>query len=107
MNYSKFFIYLLVMAGVTYLVRMLPMVLLKKKITNKYLLSVLFYMPYAVLSCMTVPGFLYATGNIWSAVCGFIAAFILGWKKSSLIVVAAGASAGALVCDLVIKYIIK
>ena len=107
MNYSKFFLYLLVMAGVTYLVRMLPMVLLKKKITNKFVLSVLFYMPYAVLACMIFPGFLYATGDIRSAVCGFIVAFILGWKKSSLIAVAAGASGGALVCELVIKYIIK
>ncbi len=107
MNWTRFLCSLAVMAGVTYLIRMLPMVLIKKKITNRYLLSVLHYMPYAVLSCMTVPGFLYATGNIYSAICGFIVAFVLGWKKSSLVVVAAGASGGALLCELIIKYVIK
>ena len=54
---ENFFIYLLVMAGVTYLVRMLPMVLVKKKITNTFIRSFLYYVPYAVLSVMTVPAF--------------------------------------------------
>ncbi|MBO5411276.1 MAG: AzlD domain-containing protein, partial [Clostridia bacterium] len=52
---SNFGIYLLVCAGVTYLVRMLPMVLVKKEIKNRFILSFLYYMPYAVLSVMTVP----------------------------------------------------
>ena len=50
-----FFVYILVMAGITYLIRMLPMVLIKKKITNRFVLSFLHYIPYTVLSVMTVP----------------------------------------------------
>ena len=52
---NNFAIYLFVMAAVTYFVRMLPMVLIKKKIQNKYMLSFLYYIPYAVLSVMTIP----------------------------------------------------
>ena len=60
---SNFYVYLLVMAGVTYLIRMLPLVLLKKKITNRFLLSFLYYIPYAVLAVMTVPAIFSATAN--------------------------------------------
>ena len=52
----NFFLYLLIMAGVTYLVRMLPLVLCRRKIENKFIRSFLYYIPYAVLSVMTVPG---------------------------------------------------
>ena len=67
MDNTKFFIYLAVMAGVTYLVRMIPLVAIKEKIKNKFLLSFLHYIPYTVLSAMTVPGVFYATGNTASA----------------------------------------
>ena len=50
-----FFLYLLVMAGVTYLIRMLPLVLCRKKIENRFIRSFLYYIPYAVLSAMTIP----------------------------------------------------
>lgn len=54
-NYIQFFSGLAVMAGVTYLVRMLPLVLVKKKIENRFINSFLYYVPYAVLAVMTVP----------------------------------------------------
>ena len=69
---QKFLIYLLVMAGVTYLVRMIPMVLIKEKIKNKYVLSFLHYIPYTVLSVMTVPACFYATDSPITAAVGFI-----------------------------------
>lgn len=50
MPYTKFFIYLVVMAGVTYLVRMVPLVLVRRKIQNRFVLSFLHYIPIAVLS---------------------------------------------------------
>ncbi|MBS7359107.1 MAG: AzlD domain-containing protein, partial [Oscillospiraceae bacterium] len=55
MDNSKFLVYLLAMAGVTYLVRMIPLVAIKEKIKNKFILSFLHYIPYTVLSAMTVP----------------------------------------------------
>ena len=102
---EKFFIYLLVMAGITYLVRMLPLVLLKKKITNRYLLSFLHYIPYTVLSVMTVPAIFYAADPI-PALCGFIIALVLACFEKGLVLVAAFSCAGALACELVMKYMI-
>ena len=92
----NFLTYLLVTAGVTYLVRMIPMVALKKKITNRFLLSFLHYIPYAVLSVMTVPAIFSATDSPISAVAGFLAAVVLAWKGCSLLQVAAVACATVL-----------
>ena len=81
------FLYLLVMAGVTYLLRMIPMVLVRKKITNRFILSFLYYIPYTVLSVMTVPAIFFATDLI-PAIAGFVVALFLGYKEKSLVTVA-------------------
>lgn len=86
---NNFWIYLLVMAGVTYLIRMLPLVLLKKKITNRYVLSFLYYIPYAVLAVMTVPAIFTATEQPLAAALGFVAAVVLAYFEKSLLTVAA------------------
>ena len=99
-----FFVYLLVMAGVTYLVRMLPLVLVKRKIENRFLLSFLYYMPYAVLSVMTVPAIFYATGSAVSAAIGFVTALALAYFGKSLVVVAGASSLAVLVCELLMQY---
>lgn len=102
---SNFGIYLLVCAGVTYLVRMLPMVLVKKEIKNKFILSFLYYMPYAVLSVMTIPAIFYATSYTASAVVGFIAAVIFAFLKKSLVKVAAFSCIAVLITELILNYI--
>ena len=104
--HPKFFLYLLVMAGVTYLVRMLPLVLVKKKIENRFLLSFLYYMPYAVLSVMTVPAIFYATGSYVSAAVGFATALVLAFFGKSLVLVAGASSLAVLVCELIMKYLL-
>ena len=76
----QFWIYLLVTAGVTYLVRMLPLVLVKGKIRNRFVLSFLHYIPYAVLSVMTIPAIFYATQEPASAA-GQVAAAIRGQDR--------------------------
>ncbi|MBO5101325.1 MAG: AzlD domain-containing protein [Clostridia bacterium] len=101
----SFFLYLLVMAGVTYLVRMLPMVLFRRKIENRYIRSFLYYMPYSVLSVMTVPAIFYSTGHITSAAVGFLTALILALKRKSLITVAAFAAIAVLLAEIAIVYI--
>ena len=106
MKYTAFLPYLLVMALVTYAVRMIPLVLVKKKIENTFVLSFLHYMPYAVLSVMTVPAVFYATGTVYSAVVGVITALILAFCKCSLLLVAASASAAVLVSELIIRFVI-
>lgn len=101
----SFFVYLVVMAGVTYLVRMLPLVLVKKKIKNRYLISFLHYIPYAVLSCMTIPACFYATGSIISAAAGVIAAFWLAYRGKGLLVVASVACLCVFLTNAVMTYI--
>lgn len=80
--------YIFVMAGVTYLIRMLPLTLIQKKITNVYLKSFLYYIPYACLAVMTFPAILYATESVISAMAGFLAAILLALRKKSLVTVA-------------------
>ena len=102
---TSFFVYLLVAAGVTYLIRMLPLVLVKKKIQNRFVLSFLHYIPYAVLSVMTIPAIFYSTGNVISAVLGFITAMILAYFEKSLLQVAAFSCLTVLLTELIIKFI--
>lgn len=106
MMFSKnFFIYLLVMAGVTYLVRMIPLVLVKKKINNKFVLSFLHYIPYAVLSVMTIPAIFYSTSYKISALLGFFVAVILSYFGRSLVVVAAFSCVAVFLVETAIKFI--
>lgn len=97
----KFWIYLLVMAGVTYLVRAVPLVLVKGKIKNRFILSFLHYIPYAVLSVMTVPAIFYATGEALSAIAGFAVAVFLAYREKSLLQVAAAACGAVLIVQLI------
>ena len=106
MSKLPFFTYLAVMAGVTYLVRMLPLVLVKKKIQNRFLLSFLYYIPYAVLSVMTIPAIFYATDYRLSAVIGCAVALILSFMEQSLIKVAAAVCAAAFLTEAVLRYVI-
>ncbi len=102
---EKFFLYLFVMAGVTYLVRMLPLVLIKKKLKNRYLLSFLHYIPYTVLAAMTVPAIFYASESAAAAIAGFTVAVLLAFLEKGLVTVAALACLGALTVELIQKYL--
>ena len=95
-------LYIAVMAGVTYLIRALPFSFMTKKIESVYLKSLLHYMPYAVLSAMTVPAIFYSTGSLTTAVIGTAVALILAYFDLPLIVVAISASAAAFVTGLII-----
>ena len=100
MNNPDFWIYLAVTAGVTYFVRVMPLVLVKGKIRNRFLLSFLHYIPYAVLSVMTVPAIFYATGDTASALVGFLVAIWLAFRGKSLVQVAAAACGAVLIVQL-------
>ncbi len=90
-------IYILVMAGVTYLIRMLPFALFRKKIKSKFLKSVLYYIPYAVLSAMTFPSIFFSTGNTVTAAVGTVVAVVLAYFKLPLIVVSVAACVAAFI----------
>lgn len=95
-------LYVAVMAGVTYLIRMLPFTLFKSKIKSKFLRSFLKYIPYTVLSAMTFPAIFYSTGNAVTAAAGTIAALITAFFGLPLIAVAASAAGTALIAGLFI-----
>ena len=97
--------YMVVMAGITYLIRMIPFTLFRKKIKSPFFRSFLYYIPYAVLSAMTIPSVFYATGNLPSAIVGTFVAVILSYRKLPLIVVALSASLAAYLTILVLPYL--
>lgn len=100
----RFFVYLGVMAGVTYLVRMLPMVFFRKKIRSRFVRSFLYYIPYTVLTVMTVPGIFYSTGSLSSAIVGAAVAVLLALFGRGLLTVAAGSALSVLVVEIILKY---
>ena len=104
-DYTTFFIYLAVMAGVTYLIRMLPLVLCKEKIENRFVKSFLHYIPYAVLSAMTIPAIFFCTASIISALLGLLCAVILAFMEKKLLPVAIGACATVFVVELIMRLI--
>lgn len=93
-------IYVAVMAGVTYLIRMIPFTFFRKKIKSRFVRSFLYYVPYAVLSAMTFPAVFYATGNVYTALAGTAVALVLAFFNLPLIVVALAAAAVAFVTGL-------
>jgi len=84
-------VYTLVMAGVTYLIRMLPFVVFRKPIRNRFIRSFLYYVPYAVLGAMTFPAILYSTSHLTSAAIGLLVSVILAWFGRGLLTVAVSA----------------
>ena len=95
-------IYIAVMAGVTYLIRMIPFTLFRKKIKSRFLQSVLYYIPYAVLSAMTFPSIFYSTDNTVTAIVGTVAAVVLAYFKLPLTVVALAACISALITGFIL-----
>ncbi len=77
------------MAGVTYLIRVLPLTLIRKEITNTFIKSFLYYVPYVTLAIMTFPAMMDAPGGEMpiAGATAFIFAIVLAWKGASLFVV--------------------
>ena len=95
MSAEAFYPYLLVMAGVTYLIRMLPLTVFRREIRSPFLRSFLYYVPYAVLSAMTFPAIVDSTGSRLGAAAGCGAALVLAYFRKGLLLVAVGAAAAA------------
>ena len=100
MNKYVYFLYVLILAGSTYLIRVIPFVAIKNKINNRFIRSFLAYIPYAVLTAMTIPAVFYAT-NWWAgAAAGLIVAVIFALKEKGLTVVAIAACVAVFVVEL-------
>ena len=90
------------MAAVTYLIRVLPLTLIKKDIKNKTIRSFLYYVPYVTLAVMTFPAILTATNNMYAAFFGFLVAVILAWCRKSLFQVSITACAVVFILELIL-----
>lgn len=103
---NNVYIYILVMAGVTYLIRMLPLVLFKKEITSPFIKSFLYYVPYACLAAMTFPAILTATSaGIISGAAALIVALIVAYKEKRLLTVAVCACAAVFIAERIMEFI--
>ena len=99
------YLYIFVMAAVTYLIRMLPLALSKKGITNQYIKSFLYYVPYACLAAMTFPAILYSTASLYSALAGLIIAIIAAYKGKSLLIVALAACIAVFLVERILPFL--
>ena len=99
-NFTQFLIYLAIMAGVTYLLRLMPMLLIRKPIKNRFIKSLLYYTPYSVLTVMTFPAIFYFAPHTVTSILATVFAIFLAYKNKSLITVAAGAAALILICEI-------
>lgn len=95
--------YLVVMAGVTYLIRAVPLVAFRRKIRSRFIRSMMYYLPYAVLSAMVLPAVFSSTGSVVTAAVGLLAAVVLALFDRSLIIVALGASGAAFLTGIMIN----
>lgn len=102
MNAQSIILYIAIMAGVTYLTRMLPFTLFRRKIASHFLQDLLYYIPYAVLSAMAIPASLYATDHTLSAAVGVGIAIALSFFGRSLLTVSIAGVVSAYLTELLI-----
>lgn len=101
----KVYVYILVMAVVTYLIRVLPLTLIKGKIENRFVKSFLYYVPYACLMAMTFPAVFYATEHIAAAALGVLVAVVLALRGKGLVTVAVAASVTVFVVSYLFRFL--
>lgn len=99
---NNIYLYILVMASVTYAIRLIPLTLIRKEIDNEFIKSFLYFIPYVTLSVMTFPAILHSTGNMWSALSGFLVAMFLAYKEQNLFKVSLFACITVFVVELVV-----
>ena len=95
--HHNIWLYLFVAAVTIYLIRVLPMTLIRRDIKNPFIRSFLYYVPYVTLAVMTFPAILSATGSPVSAWAGFLTGVVLAYVDGNLFRVA--------ICSCVVVYL--
>ena len=103
MTTERFLIYLAIMALVTYLVRMLPFVLFRRKIENRFVKSFLYYIPYAVLAAMTLPAILESRAGLIPSAVGLLVAVATAYFELGLLPVALSSCAAVFACEWIMN----
>ena len=94
------YIYILIMASVSFMIRVLPLTLIRKPITNRFLKSFLYYVPYVTLAVMTFPAIIQATQSPLAGAAALVIGMILAWKNAGLFPVAVSCCAVVLILEL-------
>ena len=102
MTDARILLSILTAAGVTYLIRVLPLTLIRRPIRNRFLRSFLTYVPYVTLAVMTFPAILSSTSSVWSALAGLVTAAVLAWLRQGLLKVSLGACAAVFLAELIL-----
>ena len=85
---NNIYIYIAVMALTTYLIRVLPLTIIRKQIQNRFVKSFLYYVPYVTLAVMTFPAILHATSSPWAGLAALLAGMVAAWFRMDLLKVA-------------------
>ena len=96
---NNVYIYIIIMALTTFMIRVLPLTLIRKEIKNEIIRSFLYYVPYVTLSVMTFPAILEATESPLSGLAALITALYLSWISKSLFQVS--------VCSCLVVFIVE
>ncbi|MBQ9975158.1 MAG: AzlD domain-containing protein [Clostridia bacterium] len=96
------YVYIIIMAAVTYLIRALPLTLIRRHIDNRFIRSFLYYVPFVTLSVMTFPSIVTATESPIAATVAFIVAVLLAWFGKSLFIVSVSACVVVFILELII-----
>lgn len=102
MNAVKLLTYIAATAFSTYLIRMIPLAAIQKRIENRFFRSFLFYVPYAVLASMIMPAVFYATGDVRASTVGFITAMVFAYREKNIVTVACASCIAAFAVLLLI-----
>ncbi len=97
---AEVYLYILAGALVIYLIRLLPLTLIRREIRNPFIRSFLYYVPYVTLAVMTFPAILSATGNTATAWVGFITGLVIAYMDGNLFKVSLGACAAVFLSGL-------
>lgn len=96
------YVYIAVVALVTYLIRCLPLTLIRKEIKNRFLRSFLYYVPYVTLAAMTFPAIVYATNSVWSGIAALAVGVLVAWFSGNLFMVALSACGVVFLVEMIL-----
>lgn len=105
MDNASYFSYLAVMAIVTYAIRVVPYICIKKEIKNRFFKSLLTYIPYTVLAAMTIPSILFSTDRFVGSLLALIVGVIVAYFEKGLLIVALSSCATVLIVELICKFL--
>lgn len=96
------YIYILIMVGVSFLIRVLPLLLIQKPIQNRFIRSFLYYVPYVTLAVMTFPAIVEATQSPLAGALALVVGIVLAWRGANLIKVAVACCLVVLIAEFII-----